>query len=173
MPPLFCTLFVLTALALAGCAQCDAVSCASGCCSTDGVCYDGTSVKGGKACIPYDLGDGGFGGGTGGGGGNTAGLAPAADCSSGGTCCSQGGASYQCINSTCQRSDCVSYNKPCNATLLCCADYPTSTSGTVCAKEHCTFCYKSGHECTPNISTCCPGLGCLLKPGFQSVYECR
>ncbi len=173
MPPLVRSFFILAALALAGCAQCDEVSCASGCCSTDGVCYDGTSVKGGKACIPYDLGYGGFGGGTGGGGGSTACLAPAANCSSGGTCCSQGGASYKCISDTCQRADCVSFNKPCNASLLCCADYPTSTSGTMCASEHCTYCYKATHECTPNVSPCCPGLRCQLKSGFQTVYECR
>ncbi len=177
MPPLLRSFFALAALMLVRCAQCDAASCASGCCSTDGVCYDGTSVKGGKACIPYDVGGGGFGGGTGGGGGGggaAACLAPAAACSSAqGSCCSQGGATFQCTNSTCQRSNCVNYGDPCNAAILCCADYPTSSSGTECVSEHCTFCYRAGHECTQGSTRCCSGLRCALKAGFETVYECR
>ncbi len=161
---------------LAGCYRCDETSCPTGCCSHN-VCYDGTAKHGGVDC-GYDwlLGLGGGGGSTGlGGGGGTMPPCKTEGASCTNDCCATNaaGAPLSCNHELCQRTDCVPLGDPCNASLVCCAWPPTSMLAITCKAEHCTTCYRAGQECFQSLSQCCPGLQCLLKSGFTSVYECR
>lgn len=128
-----------------------AVSCSFECgpdtcafgCCDKGICFEGGAENNGVQC------GSGIGVGTGDGG-------------SGGTSGAGGGGGTT--------TQCGSYNDACKASLglYCC-------SGYFCRNERCAFCDTAGEECTPGStsSPCCPGLTCLLKPGFTSIYECR
>jgi len=129
---------------------CDATTCASGCCE-GGSCYQGMNLSGGVSCDTVPVGGGGgnssFGGGGGGSGGSGGG----------------GGAS------------CGNYDDPCNASLVCCVSSEQNTLTNFCnsAKERCDLCGTYLYDCSDDMTICCPGLDCLLKPGFSTVYECQ
>jgi hypothetical protein len=163
----FLAIAALLGSTLAACGEsvCNASTCSRGCCEA-GLCYQGTGVTGGKAC------GGGGGGGSGGGGGG--GSCSLGSCSSE-ACCAQDslGNALECRSSYCEKA-CSGYDDPCNASLKCC-NTGTAMHGYVCKAERCDLCLNRNSDCSSSFdrSRCCPGLTCLLKTGFSTVYECQ
>ena len=141
-------------LGTAGCSSfdCNATTCAQGCCS-GGSCYEGAGLTGGVSC---DTALGGGVGGSGGSGGGTGGGSS----TGGGT---GGGA------------QCGDYDSPCNESLPCCVSSESNTLTDFCNAdtERCALCGTSNYDCSDDMNICCPGLDCLLKPGFTQIYECQ
>ena len=176
------TLGLAFTAALAGCSSyvCNAATCARGCCQ-GGSCYEGEGKTGGISCDASAGGGGGTtgsGGGTGGGtgGGGGACVPQGNDCNTSSDCCP--GTGINCGYNVCQPSNCGTYDDPCNASAPCCLQGGSGSSnmGHVCntTRERCDLCGARGYDCSSQYaSACCPGLSCLLKPGYTSIYVCQ
>lgn len=152
----WCGLWVIAASAC-GTSVCSASTCANGCCS-QGRCFEGAGLRGGVQCegaagdasVPH-----------------CAALNFACDTQT--PCCATDPKTNHPLkcNLYCEEA-CGRYDDPCNASLCC-------STGYVCKGERCDSCILKSGDCSYDFqrTRCCPGLSCLLKPGFSTVYECQ
>jgi hypothetical protein len=161
---LLCSVLAMHAAACAF--ECGAQTCPTGCCAAN-ACYEGTGVGGGAACAsPGGRADAGN-------PGSTACKKQYEACAAA-TCCAtnSSGDALACKNNSCERA-CGLSGDACNPASPCCKQ-SSSAYGLFCEREHCGLCLNREQECTPGSFTeCCPGMSCLLRAGYTSVYECR